>query len=544
MNLPFATSPARGTRDLRAPADQAGREPAPRLIPLLNSIRILATSSPIPAASALVVLVHLVLSLLYPQSAWITCAVWMAMYVLALATAIQESRLDRANSRWRWKLASINFTLAALGFLCILYGEYVVHSSPQAAWLNDLLRAFRALPFLLLVCTPEEAERPTNRLLDFAQILLIALIFLVLFTPGLFAHPIGLAPLEADLFNRYSYAQSIVIACLSILAVFTARTAESRQFHRVLALYLCIGFPVALWTNNILINTWNVPPASVLFVPSDFCLLAFIFAVPLLRNRVGPRDPSRKLIFFRLGASALLPLFALLASMILAIAGHHPILGISAGMISLLLYGARSTYGQFQLLSVQWALQSANLQLEKLSRRDPLTGIYNRRWFDETFALEWQRALRNAQPFALLLIDVDNFKLFNDTLGHAQGDICLRTLSAILAAELRRATDAIARYGGEEFVVMLPDTDADACLLVAQRMASALAAAAIDYPASPSGKVTISIGAAAHHPSTRPIAPTPTREEFFRAADAALYQAKDQGRNTIRVALPSKPPQS
>ena len=493
--------------------------------------------APIPLAASLFVALHLALCLLYPQSAWITCAAWMAMYALALATALTEIRLAPQGSTWRWHLASVNFTLATIGFLCILYGEYIVRFSPQAAWLNDLLRAFRALPFLLLVCTPEELERPANRLFDLAQILLIALVFLILFTPGLFAHPIGLAPLQATLFNRYSYTQSVAIAILSILAVFTATTAESRHFHRSLALYLCIGFPIALWTNNVLINTWNVPPASPLFVFSDLCLLAFIISVPMLRNRVGPRAASRRLTFFRLGASALLPLFALLASMILAIAGHHPILGIAAGMTSLLLFGIRSTWGQFQLLSAQGALRSANVQLERLSHRDPLTGLYNRRWFDESFALEWQRARRTGHPFALLLIDVDYFKLFNDTLGHAQGDTCLRAVADLFDNELRRSADSIARYGGEEFVVMLPDTSAESAVLIANRMAAALTAAAIPHPASSFGIVTVSIGVAEAFPA---IAPT-THKDFFRAADTALYLAKNEGRNSIRLSGESDP---
>jgi diguanylate cyclase (GGDEF)-like protein len=530
MNLPFAFIPAKHPFDPDPGA--AGNRANLRVLRDVRLPNAAIARVPLPIAAMVVVLLHLCLGLLYPQTAWITCAAWMTMYALALATALLESRIAPPGSRWRWELASVNFTLATIGFLCILYGEYIVRFSPQAAWLNDLLRAFRALPFLLLVCTPEEAERPINRLLDFGQITLIALIFLVLFTPGLFTHPIGLAPLAANLFNSYSYTQSVVIACLSILAVFTAKTADSRQFHRALALYLSIGFPIALWTNDILINTWNVPPASALFVFSDLCLLVFIFAVPMLRYRIAAREPSRKLVFFRLGASAFLPLFALLASMILAIAGHHPILGITAGMISLLLFGIRSTYGQFQLLSVQWALQSANLQLETLSQHDPLTGLYNRRWFDETFVLEWERAQRSTLPLALLLIDVDHFKLFNDSRGHAQGDSCLQTVSSLLARQLRRSTDSLARYGGEEFVAMLPNTDADGARIVAERMVATLAESAIAHPASPFAIVTVSIGAAVRIPSDF----GPTRENFFSAVDAALYQAKNQGRNSIRFA--------
>jgi diguanylate cyclase (GGDEF)-like protein len=500
----------------------------------------LTANRALAAAALAVVLAHLALSLSYPQQAFITPIVWITLYALALAVVVNEFRHTSPAARWRWQLISINFALAIGSFLCILYGEYlqaahIANFSSHAAWLNDFLHALRALPFLLVVCTPEETDRRIHRLLDIAQVILISLVFVALFTPGLFAHPVDLAPLQSDLFNRYSYTQSILIAALALLAVFTAKTAESRHFHRALAIYLWIGLPVAVWTNHILINTWSVPPASALFVPSDLCLLAFAFLVPSLRNRIGPKEPSRKLIFLRLGAAAFLPLFALLASMILAIAGHHPVLGIAAGLLSLALFGARSAYGQFQLLAAQWDLQSANQQLEVLSQHDPLTGIYNRRWFADSFTLEWKRAQRSGQPISLLLIDVDHFKLFNDSLGHAAGDLCLQTVTKLLALQLRRNSDALARYGGEEFVAMLPNTDKDGAHQVAERMMDALETMAIPHPASPFERVTVSIGCTTLSDPNSEIAAEITPEKMFLAVDSALYQAKNHGRNRIQI---------
>jgi diguanylate cyclase (GGDEF)-like protein len=508
----------------------------------------LTANRTLAAASLCAVLAHLALSLLFPQQAWITPVTWITLYALALAVTVHELRHTTPAARWRWRLIGLNFLLAIGSFLCILYGEYlqaahIAAFCPQAAWLNDFLHALRALPLLLAVCTPEEADRRMHRLLDILQVVLIAVIFLVLFTPGLFTNPVDLAPIQSDLFNRYSYAQSLIITLLSILAVVTAKTADSRHFHRVLAIYLSIGLPVALWTNHFLINTWHVPPASPLFVPSDFCLLAFISAVPLLRTRTGPKEPSRKLVFLRLGAAAFLPLFALLASMILAIAGNHPILGILGGLVSLALFGTRSAYGQYQLLATQWNLQSANQQLEVLSQHDPLTGLYNRRWFGEFFSLEWQRAQRSHQPISLLLIDVDHFKLYNDTLGHAAGDLCLQTVAKLFALQLRRTSDAVARYGGEEFVAMLPNTNQEGAHVVALRMMQALEEVAIPHAASPFHQVTVSIGGATWQtPETgTPAASEMTPETMFLLVDAALYEAKNQGRNQIRMKQPQTP---
>jgi diguanylate cyclase (GGDEF)-like protein len=493
-----------------------------------------AFSSRVSLAAALLLLaVHCVLSLLFPQGAWITPVAWIGLYAVALAVALDQWHRSASETRWKWALIATNFSFSIVSFLCILDAEYWVPGSPSAAWLNSLMRAWKSLALLLAVCTPEEIERPFNRLLDGLQALLIGLVFFVLFSPNLFLHggPVS-SPLDAPLVNRYNYTEAILLAFLTLLAVFTARTRDSRLFHTALAIYLWIGVPVSLWTNEVLINTWYVPPASTLFMFSDFCLLAFIVAVPALRGKLPPTEPGPRLMFLRLGASAFLPLFGLLASMLLAVTGHHPILGIAAALTSLAIYGLRSTYGQFQLLAAHTELRTANIQLEELSERDPLTGLYNRRWLSEHLALEWKRAQRGTEAISLLLIDIDHFKLFNDTQGHEQGDHCLREVANLLAKFVTRDTDALVRYGGEEFVALLPNTSAEGNFKVAQSMIDAFAAREIPHPASPLGYVTVSIGAATVF---RPSLESESRLLFLRA-DEALYRAKAEGRNTLRSA--------
>jgi diguanylate cyclase (GGDEF)-like protein len=425
-----------------------------------------------------------------------------------------------------------SFTLAIGSLLCIFYAEYVTAGSPSALWLNDLCRSWRSLALLLAVCTPEETERPFNRLLDIGQTLLIAVIFFVIFTPTPFLH--GHLPLvkpDAILVNEYNDTQSILLAVLTLLAVFTAKTAESRLFHTVLAIFLWIGVPASIYTNEFVNNRWVLPPSSVPHVAGDFAPLAFAFALHSLRDRLPPRDPSRQLVFVRLGASAFLPLFALLASMI-AVVDRHFILGFSCAFIALALYGVRSTYGQFQLLASQTELQGANRRLQLLSTTDPLTGLYNRRWFDERFGVEWKRAHRAKSPISLLLIDIDHFKLYNDTLGHARGDQCLQDFAALLSLQINRFTDAAVRYGGEEFLVMLPDTGGDGAGEIAHRVLSALEELPIPHPASPFGRVTVSIGAATAH-RYDPVSPA---SQLLLLADRALYRAKEAGRNRIQIA--------
>ncbi len=178
------------------------------------------------------------------------------------------------------------------------------------------------------------------------------------------------------------------------------------------------------------------------------------------------------------------------------------------------------------------ALEEANRQLKLLSSTDGLTGIANRRHFDQTLAHEWARAQRAGTPLALIMLDVDLFKHFNDHYGHLAGDACLQTLAVTLAQSGgRREGDLAARFGGEEFVVLLPASDAQAATEVAQQIQQALHAMALPHEGVPLGKVTVSFGVASVVPH-RDQAP----EELVRRADRAMYRAKQAGRDRIEVA--------
>lgn len=179
----------------------------------------------------------------------------------------------------------------------------------------------------------------------------------------------------------------------------------------------------------------------------------------------------------------------------------------------------------------QQNLVAANIELEKLAALDSLTGIANRRGFDQTLALEWQRGQRAQTPLSLLICDIDFFKLYNDSLGHPAGDLCLKKVAAALTAQLKRPADLAARYGGEEFVILLPDTTADGALSVARACRRQLACLAIAHPRAPAGVVTLSIGVASALPS-----PASKPEQLIRHADLALYAAKRGGRDQVREA--------
>lgn len=175
----------------------------------------------------------------------------------------------------------------------------------------------------------------------------------------------------------------------------------------------------------------------------------------------------------------------------------------------------------------QRRLQELNLQLLQLSQVDGLTGLSNRRYFDESMQSEVRRAARSGQPMSLLMVDIDHFKAFNDSYGHQDGDTCLKAVAQSLRSSAQRVGDVTARYGGEEFAVILPVTDAEAAAKLADAACQTVYALNHPHLGSPMGRVTISVGHATWLPSERSLEP----EQLIELADKALYRAKKGGRN-------------
>jgi diguanylate cyclase (GGDEF)-like protein len=210
-------------------------------------------------------------------------------------------------------------------------------------------------------------------------------------------------------------------------------------------------------------------------------------------------------------------------------------LGLAAalGVVAAVLY-ARLGEALRTIEALQQRFEESRLAQQRISGRDGLTGVANRRLFDETFAREWGRAQRAGASLALLMADIDHFKKHNDQYGHQAGDDCLKQVAAALAAAARRAGDLVARYGGEEFAVLLPGMDVASAAALAERMRKAVEAIRLPYvEATATRHVGVSIGVAAVVPggSLRP-------EALVSAADEALYRAKAVGRNQVIVAEP------
>ncbi|EYC50519.1 diguanylate cyclase [Hylemonella gracilis str. Niagara R] len=239
-------------------------------------------------------------------------------------------------------------------------------------------------------------------------------------------------------------------------------------------------------------------------------------------------------------------IYGLLALQVLGMVAAH--VGLFAAFMNMHMAALNA-----ELRTRSAALEISLEQLRWISETDALTDLPNRRKFNETLATEWARATRRGQPLALLMIDIDHFKTYNDHYGHPQGDRCLERVARILRAAAQRPGDLAARYGGEEFALILPETDTAGGEQLALKVLDAVRAQRIPHAATPlpGGIVTLSIGVAAYNPvrsglrwedtsskaTSGPPGGTAQMEQLIKRADAALYEAKRRGRNRLAVAI-------
>jgi diguanylate cyclase (GGDEF)-like protein len=183
-----------------------------------------------------------------------------------------------------------------------------------------------------------------------------------------------------------------------------------------------------------------------------------------------------------------------------------------------------------ELILLSMKIEAVNANLEQLSYIDGLTGIANRRKFDETLEVEWGRNQRQQTPLSLILIDIDNFKIFNDTYGHMEGDRCIQIVSMAIDNTLKRPSDLLARYGGEELVCLLPGVDREGTRKIMEDIRVSVEALSIPHTGNEAGVVTISLGGISMVPEADSQTST-----WIKNADKKLYEAKNAGRNRIAI---------
>ncbi len=321
----------------------------------------------------------------------------------------------------------------------------------------------------------------------------------------------------------------LLFVTVALLRLYHTRLAE-RWLPEREALWLALLYPVSL----ISITVWGTLTSIVLLHGSNE--LVFLMTTSLIGFSAGAVNnvaPSLKLARSFMGCA--------LAPLLLAVeAGSFNVafVVILLMFLAYLLLSSKQQNTEYWLLVAnEYRLREQQLQLETLSRTDALTGLNNRRHFNEKLEELWRLSLRQHTSLAVLMLDIDHFKKINDTWGHSVGDACLVLISERLRSVMCRSTDVVARMGGEEFALLLPCTDSAGAMVVAEKLRQSIGATPFHYDSGSETftiPLTVSIGIAAGSPDRYP-----RQTDLLSAADKALYQSKHEGRNRSSLHQPA-----
>jgi diguanylate cyclase (GGDEF)-like protein len=425
-----------------------------------------------------------------------------------------------------WALVAIALLFWLCGTVIAIHAQYIEHAPANFAAIDDFFYFFYAVPILLALTSPEDTQLGRFFFwLDGIQVVGIGFLaytafFAVLPFSGGTQHPVQVQRV-IEIFD----VQNLLVATLApIRAIACPRGSAERRFFKALSVYLWLYAIVASIYNHIVATPSDAGVLDAL-VDAPFAVLTLMAWLywPVVSVASEGKNRRRPLALLVDNARPILLGLALVALSGWTARTH---LDLAIGMIfgAFVVYGLRSAMLQHRYSQTQKALEQASERLELLVLQDGLTGIANRRCFDQRFRQEWARARRTGSPLSLLLIDIDHFKKLNDTYGHLTGDECLVQVAQILQTTLNRPGDLLARYGGEEFVALLPETDENGATRVAERLQKTLGRSkplpAIDR------QVTISIGGTTWEPLSGTSA-----EAALATADRALYMAKQNGRD-------------
>jgi diguanylate cyclase (GGDEF)-like protein len=454
--------------------------------------------------------------------------------VIAIIGCFRIGRRTGPATAWKWTAVCSGLLLWETGVAIAAWQDLLHENTYMVTAVGGFAYFLYGVPLLLAICAA-----PNDKRLRAAIWIdgILALAIGVLAYREIFSYLPGVnEPEQWPAVTRIAYvydAENVLLALLASVRLLAADSAEEQSLYRTLCGFLWVYAIEAAFYNHMVAIRWQLDagtPWDAVTVLPFLVLAASTFLAPghpLLRPSYVSRSAVRMI---QAGISVSLPL-VLLTLGVIAI-GHSPVLGAISIVGSLAGYGLRNMLSQAQLLESEDQLLESSRVLERASLIDPLTGVGNRRAFDQTLEREWSRAHRAGESLALLLIDIDYFKRMNDACGHQRGDECLAAVARALERALPRVTDFIARYGGEEFACILPATDGNGAVKVAEQLRAAVEALRIEHPGSEHGILTVSIGATACRDASGVALPT-----WVCTADRALYEAKRTGRNRVEFAL-------
>jgi len=428
--------------------------------------------------------------------------------LLAAAACVRRSLGSEAVVGW--VALAVGMVLWAGGMAMNMYQEVGLGNADSTPGISMLLYVLYGVPLTFAMAHPRHAPWFLS-VIDGAMALLLGYLFFV-YTFS-FVTITDAPDAGVDSLRRMFDIENLFIAGFALLRWLASEDRSRRAFFGALSLFACVYLVVAAYINHVGSET-SYGSLVDLLIDVPFLVLA---VVAWRRSPVRPVEVSRRLALgVRAGSPLILAISLLVMSALLVRA--HPMLAVAGFAFATLGSGLRSVLMQVRSLEQQD-------RLDVLARVDGLTGVANRRQFDQVLQAEWNRSRRSGQGIALLMVDIDHFKVFNDRYGHPLGDACLRAVAAALAGCATRATDVVARYGGEEFAVVLPAASREGVLALAETMRIAVERLRLN---SCQIGVTISIGVAQLDKVT-----TAAPGELVAATDAALYEAKRQGRNRV-----------
>jgi diguanylate cyclase (GGDEF)-like protein len=471
---------------------------------------------------------HFVLNAYFrSQSESISYGFFGPVSLLAVGVLWWRAQHCPPSMRRNWGLFTAALALWSIATLFAVNEHLFLHAVPTAAAIDDFFYFFYGVPILLAIAAPDDSQ-PDSLFFWFDGFQAAAVGFLAYI--ALFAAiPFSGVPPHPMSVSRLIWIYDTENLILAVFA--TARLAEypreaiNRRFFQTMVVYLWVYGICASIYNHVVARFYDAGILDVL-VDIPLLLLAGMVAFAPTPHAGGEAPQQRKPAGLMIDNVRPILLGLALVMLSATVAQAHFKIAISAILGAFVIYGIRSAILQSRLLNTQMLLETANSRLAEMTLEDGLTGIANRRCFDQRLTNEWSRAQRTHAALSLVLIDIDHFKKLNDTYGHIVGDECLIQVARTLRTAINRPGDLLARYGGEEFVALLPETDVAGAANVADRLQSLLRATA---PVAPIPRqVTISIGTTTWQ-NQKDI----SFHQLVEAADRALYNAKKNGRDRI-----------
>jgi diguanylate cyclase (GGDEF)-like protein len=476
---------------------------------------------------AAVICAHAALNTAFPSAGFITSYfLWTAWALTAALACLRRTFNCPPSVRIHWRLVTASLLFIFVAVLIEAPAEIFFKAVPTVASLGDFFFFSAFVPILLAVTLPHEGvfDRFTLLLDTFQAAACTCLAYTVLF--GNF--PLAGGPTQAMPYAPLEYVYDTeylaVVLLTALRFVLSNRGAADRSFFRSLLIYTSL-YAVTSAVYNHYVGKFSL--TNWMDALNDIPLAALALAACLAPSvdATGSTEASRPAILRFIDNARPVILSLALIGLSALVAIRHFAVAFTSIFGAFIVYSFRASHLQSKIQSAQAALEESNGRLSEIALLDGLTAIPNRRRFDQFLTVEWARSRRNRQPLSLLLIDVDHFKLINDTYGHQVGDECLRQTARVLSATLDRPTDLLARYGGDEFAVLLAGTGLEGATTVAARIRSAIAKSA-DTATLSLG--TLSIGVATWDAEERS-----SPEQLIGAADRALYRAKRNGRNRV-----------